>query len=105
MAGGWKLKLVLDLNDYLGDGCAGYAVFLGDFSLRLGLAIDDREVTLGPHCGLPVVGVLQGLEQADRRFIPEGAAGMTAAFLRLVVLPEGAEDFQAPPVEQGDLRG
>lgn len=105
MASGRQAKLVLDLDDDLADGGTGHAVFLGNLSLRFGLAIDNGEITFRLHRRLPVVRVLQGLQQPDRRLVSEGAGGMTAAFLLLVVLPELAEDFQAPPVEQRDLRG
>lgn len=105
MAGGRQAKLVLDLDDDLADGGTGHAVFLGDLGLRLRFAIDNGEITFRLHRRLSVVRVLQGLQKANCRFIPEGAGGMTAAFLLLVVLPELAEDFQAPPIKQGDLRG
>ena len=105
MASGRQAKLVFDLDDDLADGGAGDAVFFGDLRLALRFAIDNSEITFRLHRRLPVVRVLQGLKQPDRGLVSEGAGGMTAAFLRFVVGPEGAEHFQAPPVKQCDLRG
>ena len=100
-----ELQIVFDRNDDLGDGGTGHAVFLGDLGLRLWFAVDDGQITFRLHRGLARLRIGQRLQQANRRLIPEGAAGMTAALLRFVVLPEGAKDFQRPPIQQRDLRG
>lgn len=100
-----QLQIVLDADDDLGDGSAGHAVFLGNLGLRFGLAIDHGQIALRLHRGLARLRIGQRLQEADCRLIPEGAAGSVSVFLRVPFLPEGAKDFQRPPIQQCDLRG
>ena len=102
---GWEVEIVLDRNDDLGDGGSGHAVFLGNLGLALRFAIDDREIALRAHRGLAGLRVGEGLQEADCCLIPEGSARPVAVLLRVPFLPELAEDFQRPPVEQGNLSG
>ena len=95
-----KSQLVDDLNTDFAHGGSRHIILAGDLRLAFWLAIDDCEVAFGSHGSASVMTVLQCLKQAYSGFIPERARGMTSAFLRLVVLPELAEHFKAPPVDE-----
>jgi hypothetical protein len=57
--------------------------FLSNLGLRLGLAIDDGQITLRAHRGLAGLRVGEGLQETDRCLIPEGSACPVAVLLRV----------------------